>query len=252
MQATQRTGAITRTFWGIGITLITVSCMAAPSIADTDDASAATKEGRAGFWRKSGQGAPDIAKCQARADKNPRDAVALNDLGFALRQNGKLEEAEKYLKQAIEIKPSLAQAYTNLSVVHYDQKRYDEAAKDALAAVKLDANHPIFRVVLGNALSKTGDLKGAAQEYRIAVKLKPDYENAHYNLGRVLLEDGQTTDARFALADAINLDPDDDRTLALLDKLESSGGAVGATADKQKTSANDVTGKGTGRKSVTK
>ena len=197
-------------------------------------------QGRDGAWTKSGQGSPDLAKNRARVAKNARDPVALNDLGFALRQNGKLDEAEKYLKQALEIKPDLATAHTNLSVVYFDQKRYDEAAKEAVAAVKLDANHPVFRVVLGNALSKTGDLKGAAQEYRIAIKLKPNYENAHYNLGRVLFEDGQATEARFALAEAIHLDPKDDRTLLLLDKLEAgAAGAVkstGAAVSKSATS----------------
>lgn len=217
-------------------------------MAGPEDAAAA-KEGRSGFWRKSSQGAPDLTKCKARVDKNPTDPIALNDYGFALRQNNKLDEAEKYLKQAIEIKPGLAQAHTNLSVVYYDQKRYEEAVKEATAAVKLDANHAIFRVVLGNALSKTGDLKGAAQEYRIAIKLKPDYENAHYNLGRVLLEDGQVSEARFALADAINLDPDDDRTLALLDKLEAGGASPAGSVEKQKSSG-DL--KVSGPKAVTK
>ncbi len=205
----------------IGLCFATRAAMAA-----ADDA----VEGRAGAWNRSGQGAPNLAKARAKVEKNPKDPIALNDLGFALRQVEKPAEAETYLKQAIELKPDMAQAHTNLSVVYYDLKRYDDAVKEAMQAVKLDANHPIFRVVLGNALSKTGDLKGAAQEYRVAIKLKPNYENAHYNLGRVLFEDGQTTDAKFALADAINLDPKDERTMVLLDKIESGGAAGGATA----------------------
>lgn len=200
-------------------------------------------EGRDGAWNKSGQGAPNLAKARAKFDKNPKDPIVLNDLGFALRQVEKSAEAETYLKQAIELKPDLAQAHTNLSVVYYDLKRYQDAVSEAMQAVKLDANNPIFRVVLGNALSKTGDLKGAAQEYRVAIKLKPNYENAHYNLGRVLFEDGQTTDAKFALADAINLDPKDERTLVLLDKIESGGSAGGASvpATKPKTGAGSAT-----------
>ncbi|MBY0549939.1 MAG: tetratricopeptide repeat protein [Candidatus Obscuribacterales bacterium] len=204
-----------------GLCLATSAAMAA-----SDDA----VEGRAGAWNRSGQGAPNLAKARAKCEKNPKDPIALNDLGFALRQVEKPEEAETYLKQAIELKPDMAQAHTNLSVVYFDLKRYDDAVKEAMQAVKLDANHPVFRVVLGNALSKTGDLKGAAQEYRVAIKLKPNYENAHYNLGRVLFEDGQTTDAKFALADAINLDPNDERTLVLLDKIESGGSTAGGAS----------------------
>lgn len=213
---------------GLLVTLLSLSICGAIAAEEAID-------GRAGAWNRSTQGAPNLTKARARVEKNPKDAIALNDLGFALRQNNQLEEAEKFLKQAIEVKPDLAQAHTNLSVVYNDQKRYKEAVDEAMAAVKIDANQPIFRVVLGNALSNTGDLKGAAQEYRIAIKLKPNYENAHYNLGRVLFEDGQVTEAKFALADAINLDPNDDRTLVLLDKIESGSAPASPSNSGDKT-----------------
>lgn len=184
--------------------------------AKTDDS------GRAGSWRKAAQGAPDLKSAQAKVDKNPKDADALNDLGFALRQNQKLDEAKKYLLQAVEIKPQFGEAHANLSVVYYDQGKYADAVTEAQKAVKINADQPIFRVVLGNALSKTGDLKGAQQEYKIAIQLKSDYENAYYNLGRVLNEDGQINDAKYSLAKALELDPDDERVLALMDKLDKA------------------------------
>lgn len=184
-------------------------CVAAPN-----------KDGRAGSWRKGEQGAPDLKAAQARVDKNPKDAEALNDLGFALRQNGKAKEAEKYLKQAIEANPKMTEAHVNLSVNYYDQQMYKEALAEAQEAVKINPDHAISRVVLGNALSKTGDLKGAMQEYKVAVHLQPDYENAHYNLGRVQNEAGETNDAKMSLVKALELDPNDGRVLQLLDKLE--------------------------------
>lgn len=208
------------------------------SLAETGGAD---KDGRAGFWRKGAQGAPDLKAARAKVEKDPKNAEALNDLGFALRQNGKLEESEKYLKQAIGIKPSMGEAHVNLSVVYYDESKFKDALTEAQQAVKLDANNAIFRVVLGNALSKTGDLKGAAQEYKVAIHLKPDYENAHYNLGRVLSEDKQDNDAKLALSKALELDPNDDRVLQLLDKLQvgngdmPGGGGAGAGATNAKT-----------------
>lgn len=220
---------------GIGFVVITITLATTlPVLADSD--------GRAGFWRKAAQGAPDLKAARARVEKSPKDAEALNDLGFALRQNGKLDEAEKYLKQAVEIKPQMGEAHANLSVVYYDQNKTAPALTEAKKAVDIDANKPIFRVVYGNALSKSGDLKAAAQEYKVAIQLKPDYENAHYNLGRVLNEDGQVTDAKLSLSKALELDPNDDRVLALLDKLERSEG---------KTAASDG-GAGGGKKTTTK
>lgn len=199
------------------------------TIAQAEDTS-----GRAGSWNKAAQGAPDLKAAKAKVDKSPKDADALNDYGFALRQNGQTDEAAKYLKQAIEIKPAMGEAHANLSVVYYDQQKYQDAVAEGQKAVKLNADQAIFRVVLGNALAKTGDLKGAQQEYKIAIQLKPNYENAYYNLGVVLNEDGQINDAKYSLSKALELDPNDDRVVALLDKLDKLGSAVPPAAEAKK------------------
>ena len=199
------------------------------SFAKSDDTA-----GRAGSWNKAAQGAPDLKAAKAKVDKNPKDAEALNDYGFALRQNGQTDEAAKFLKQAIEIKPAMGEAHANLSVVYFDQGKFQDAVAEGQKAVKANADQAIFRVVLGNALAKTGDLKGAQQEYKIAIQLKPNYENAYYNLGVALNEDGQINDAKYSLSKALELDPNDDRVVALLDKLDKLGSAVPPAADAKK------------------
>ncbi len=202
--------------------------------ASTTVALAEDTSGRAGSWRKAAQGAPDLNAAKAKVEKNPKDAEALNDYGFALRQNGQIDEAAKYLKQAIEIKPTMGEAHANLSVVYFDQSKYQDAVAEGQKAVKANADQAIFRVVLGNALAKTGDLKGAQQEYKIAIQLKPDYENAYYNLGVALNDDGQINDAKYSLSKALELDPNDDRVVALLDKLDKLGSATPPGADAKK------------------
>lgn len=207
--------------------------------------------GRASLWSRAVQGGPTVKSAEKLLAKNPKDPNALNDLGYAYRQEGKLDEAEKNLKAALAIKPDLAQAHCNLSVVYFDRKNYESAVAEAREAVKLDADQPVYRVVLGNALSKTKDLKGAVQEYKVAVHLKPGYENAHYNLGRVLLEDGQLTEAKFALAEALMLDPQDDRVYELWEKLGAMGSSspeadAKAVAPKSESKSGSVTDGSTG------
>jgi tetratricopeptide (TPR) repeat protein len=48
--------------------------------------------------------------------KNPARAELLNDLGVALTASGNNEEAARYLKEAIELNPSLIAAYNNLAI----------------------------------------------------------------------------------------------------------------------------------------
>lgn len=202
---------------------VTVAISAAVATAMSWSTIVSAKEeansGRAGNWRSGTQGAPSVEACQKRVSSNPTDAEAQNDLGWALRQNGDDKGAEDHLRQSIKLNPALAYAHSNLSVVLLDAKHPDEALAEAKKAVELDTKTPIYHVVFGNSLSATGDRKSAIDQYREAIRLRPDYENALYNLGRVLQEDGQTNDAKLALSQALELDPKDDRVLKLLDQI---------------------------------
>lgn len=182
-------------------------------------AKADASQGRAGNWQKSAQGAPDLKGCAKRAESQPKNAEAQNDYGWALRQNGDLVKAEEYLKKAEELDPSLPYVHSNLSVVLLDQGKKDESLVEAKKAVEADGKQPIFRVVYGNALMATENVKQAIDEYNSAVKLRPDYENGYYNLGRALKKDGQVTEAKAALSEALRLDSTDDRVVKLLDEL---------------------------------
>ena len=184
---------------------------------------ALASEGREGKWHSGTQGSPSLNVCKKLVAANPQSAIANNDLGWAYRQNGNLIEAEKYLRAAIKLDNGMGAAHSNLSVVLLDKGAAGEAKTEAQLATQLDAKSPIYRVVFGNALSKGGDRKAAIEQYREALKLKPDYENAMYNLGRVLSDDGQQQEAKFVLADALKLDPNDDRVMALLDELTKHG-----------------------------
>jgi Flp pilus assembly protein TadD len=175
--------------------------------------------GRAGNWKLGTQGAPSIEACRKRVAANSQDADAQNDLGWALRQNGDEKGAEAALRQSIKLNPASAYPHSNLSVVLMDTNHPDDALAEAARAVALDDKQPIFHVVLGNALTATGDRKKAIEEYRIALKMRPDYENAMYNLGRVLNEDGQNAEAKVTLSEALELDPKDERVLKLLDQI---------------------------------
>jgi Flp pilus assembly protein TadD len=176
-------------------------------------------EGRAGSWKKGTQGAPNIEECRKRVAKDPNDAIAQNDLGWAMRQNGDSKGAEKVLLLSIKLNDKSPYPHSNLSVVYTDMNRNEEALEEARKAVALKSDEPIFHVVLGNALSFTGDRRHAIEEYKTALKLKPDYENALYNLGRTLNDDGQVSDAKLTLSQALELDPDDERVVILLDKI---------------------------------
>lgn len=177
------------------------------------------KAGRSGSWHTGAQGAPSVKACRKIVEKNPNDAVAHNDLGWALRQNGDLKGAEEELLKAISLNDKLGQAHCNLSVCYFDQGKMQNALDQAQKAVAIDQSQPIYHVVLGNAMAACGNNNEAVAEYKVAIAQKPDYENAYYNLGRVLDGMGDKTEAGKVLAQALRLDPDDERVLKILDKI---------------------------------
>ena len=213
-----------RLAYSFGIATTAVVLLNAISWQAWDGASVAAAEsdsdtGRAGNWRKSAQGAPDLEKSKERAKAEPNNAEAQNDYGWALRQNGDVEKAEVYLEKAKKLNPALAYVHSNLSVVLLDKGRSADSLNEAKEAVKADDKQPIYRVVYGNALLASGNAKEAIEQYRVATKLKPDYENAFYNLGRAFNQDGQRMEALAALSNALKLDKDDDRVIKLMDEL---------------------------------
>ena len=178
-----------------------------------------SKDGRSGMWRSNTQGAPSIEACRKLVAEKPNDAIAHNDLGWALRQNGDAKNGEDELRAAIKLDEKLPQAHSNLSVCLLDLKKTQPALDQARKAVALDQSQPVYHVVLGNALSACDDNTAAVEEYKIAISQRGDYENAFYNLGRVLNKMGEKTEAGKVLANALKLDPNDQRVLQILDTI---------------------------------
>lgn len=192
-----------------------------------DDAAAKAKgtgergkgEGRKDNWKKALQGSPNIAACKRKVEQNPNSADAHNDLGWAYRQNDQLKEAEQELRKAIELDDTIPYGHSNLSVVLLDSGRIKEAVTEAERAVGIDSKRAVFRVVYGNALVADKQLDKAVEQYKTAVELQPNYENALYHLGRTLHEQGKSAEAGAVLSQAIELDPEDVRVMKLLDKI---------------------------------
>lgn len=61
---------------------------------------------------------------------------------------------------------------------------------------------------LGQLLRESGDLRGAIQQYELALQIKPDYAEAHYNLGNCFSQTGRFHDAIMQYEQALQYMPD--------------------------------------------
>ncbi len=77
---------------------------------------------------------------------------------------------------------------TNLGVALHDESRFDEATLHYRRALQIEPDYAPAYNSLGVALRALGRLDEAIASYRQAVAKRPDYAEAHYNLATALLE----------------------------------------------------------------
>jgi Flp pilus assembly protein TadD len=161
--------------------------------------------------------APNLEKAIAAA--RPKQAEPYFALGEAYRKSGKMDEAMRAYRQAIDRATSDPRSYTGLSTVLLDRgdadgaiavlepalkrlpddlevlnslavayarrQRFDEALQLLSKAVSRKPGDPLSWVNLGVALEAKGDTKGAEAAYRQAILLQPDSARAKEYLNRV-------------------------------------------------------------------
>ena len=157
--------------------------------------------------RRQGKLAEALAAHQKALQLNHNDAEAYVGIGNVLNAQGKPEEALASHKKAIQLNPKLAIAYNGLGNALSDQKKLDEAVAAFQKAIELDPKDATAYNNLGIALYDQKKLDEAIAAFQKAIKLDPKYANAYNDLGIVLYEQKKLDAAVAAFQKAIEIDP---------------------------------------------
>jgi superkiller protein 3 len=157
--------------------------------------------------RRQGKLAEALAAHQKALQLNHNDAEAYVGIGNVLNAQGKPEEALAYHKKALQLNPKLAIAYSNLGNALYDQKKLDEAVAAYQKAIELDPKFAGAYSNLGIALSDQKKLEEAVAAFQKTIELDPKYATAYYNLGIALYNQEKLEEAVAAFQKAIEFDP---------------------------------------------
>lgn len=130
------------------------------------------------------------------------------DLGVALQELGRLDEAISHYRRVIELRPDHAEAHGNLGTALRARGAPEEARLAYLRSLALEPGDPAVRTNLGSLLQSEGDLRGAIEEYREAIRIDRDYARAHGSLGFALAMKGAVREAVAHFREAIRLDPE--------------------------------------------
>ncbi len=142
------------------------------------------------------------------------EATRLTNEGIGLLGIGRMVEARKAFRSALDLDPGNAPALGNLAIV--DQKLGDDEAalEHAQAAVRAAPGEAVHHFNLGCLLALKKRYEESISSLRRAIEIDPDYANAYNELGNVYLDLDRPAEARKAFEAGLKRD----RTLAKLHK----------------------------------
>jgi tetratricopeptide (TPR) repeat protein len=160
------------------------------------------------------------------------------------RQLGYWRDDESLFGHAVAVTQNNATAHINLGVALEQQGRRDEALTNYQAALRIDPDSVEAHNDLANFLDAMGKPDEALVHYREALRLNPKAPLAHMNLGSLLLELGQFDEAMAQYHEAARRAPEDSRPHYLMGKAQLRQGrsaeAVAHFRDALRLNANDV------------
>jgi len=149
-----------------------------------------------------------IACFQKALELQPDYLLALNNLGAALIDTQRFDQAIPVLRRAIQINPArAADTSYNLAKALSATGQLDQAIDAYVQAIALNPSLFPAYMMLGIALHARGRREESRAAFQGALRLKPDHSDALSNLGAVLSECGEFDQAIAAGQRAVQLNP---------------------------------------------
>jgi tetratricopeptide (TPR) repeat protein len=113
---------------------------------------------------------------------DPTLIEAYNNRGVLFQEKNLLDQALEDYGQAIKLDPTFVELFSNRGACLVDKGMYQEALKDFDIAISIDPSYaePLYN--RGDCYTKLGNIELAIEDYKKFITLKPDYEHAYYNL----------------------------------------------------------------------
>jgi tetratricopeptide (TPR) repeat protein len=155
------------------------------------------------YWRDS------ITLMEHALRVTGRNFLAHKNLGVALAEQKRYEEAIQQYRQGIAIKPDDPELYYNLGNALDEMGRSDEAIAAYRKALEVEPDHAESHYNLGNTLARKGDYDGAIEHYRGVLGIDPGHLSARVNLGNALAAEKRFEEAVAEYRNGIAIHPNE-------------------------------------------
>jgi tetratricopeptide (TPR) repeat protein len=185
----------------------------------------------AAAWARSEVYHDDLSLFRAAARTAPYSEIARNNLGMALYNRGRIDEAEREYQQALRLEPTAVPPLANLAVLY--EKRGDAKRAEATfqSVLRLAPTHTIAVVHLARFERKRGDLAGAARRLDALFAAGGESYDALVERADLQLEAGHPERALPLLDRAVHTFPDYAHGWGLLARARAARGDRAGAAE---------------------
>lgn len=149
-----------------------------------------------------------IDDAYTNARHHPEDSGASGRLGMVLQAYGLLQEAEVCYRRAAQLEPDSFEWTYYLGAVEADQGRCDAATSTLRLTLRIDPSYVPAKLRLANCLLASADWDTSTKLYAEIVEQHPDSAEAYYGLGRARTARHDLAGAAEAYRKATALFPD--------------------------------------------
>ncbi len=135
------------------------------------------------------------------------DAKTYYSMGIVLEKLGRHEKAVNHYINALAIRPD-PETHYNLGVILSGQGLYNEAVFHFSKTLEMNPSHFKAFNNMGIVYSRMEKFEDAAIHFAEALDLNPNSDRIHFNLGIVFARQGKYNDAIFHLSESMRLRPD--------------------------------------------
>jgi tetratricopeptide (TPR) repeat protein len=140
--------------------------------------------------------------------QQPGIAEKLCRQGYNLSINGEDQKALEFFQKAIEKDPKNTMAWNGLGYCQVGLNNPAAAIKAYRQAIETNPEDESLYFTLGNYYVKLGQHQEGIEAYQQAIRLKPDFAEAHFKLGILYTRLGRLDDGKKAFETVIRLNPD--------------------------------------------
>lgn len=140
--------------------------------------------------------------------QKPRLAEELCRKGYSFSMNGEDQKAVEFFREAIERDPKNTMAWNGLGYCLVGMNNAEDAIKAYQQAIQTNPTDETLYYTLGNYYSKLGRSQEAIESYHQVIRINPAFEPAHFRLGIIYTELGRLDEGKKAFEAVIKLNPD--------------------------------------------